>query len=117
EDADTDRQCDGEQHPFDRPAVPAGKQGFGHGVAGGGEHHRHRHENPDGNGDACDERDECGDYGQRRTYRFTLQNRATWQTEIALPSAASGYPVTVRLYRAQAPGVVYREVSLGASPS
>ena len=52
-----------------------------------------------------------------RIYRFALQNGATWQDRIPLPSAASGYPVTVRLYRAQAPGVVYREVSLGASPS
>jgi len=52
-----------------------------------------------------------------RTFAFRLANGATWQTEIALPADAKGYPLTVRLYRSQAPGVVYREVSLGSSPS
>lgn len=55
--------------------------------------------------------------GSGRTYGFRLQDTASWRTEIALPAAAKGYPVTVRLYRTQAPGVLYREVSLGASPS
>jgi len=55
--------------------------------------------------------------GSGRTYGFRLQDTASWRTEIALPATAKGYPVTVRLYRTQAPGVLYREVSLGASPS
>jgi hypothetical protein len=52
---------------------------------------------------------------------FTLAPHERWQTEIDLaPYAGAGGPLEVRLYRSDAPGVVYRHVvvrqPLGGTP-
>ena len=62
------------------PRFRPGEQGLGHGVAGRGEHHGDRDENPDRGGDACDQREERGEHGQRGCHQQIRVARAACRT-------------------------------------